>query len=529
MVSTSPLKMLSEVKIKGNFYSYSLLSLLGVCQAYALTSPWSGLANASLQVLSLAGFLITQNKKLSNKQRFLQAWVFATSWLIASVWWLYISIHNFGGLPALLTIVAIAMLCGGLAIYYAVTISLFFRWAKKNPWLSSLLFASCWTLAEIARAELFTGFPWGAIGYAHIDSILVCLAPWVGVYGICWVAAYLAAVLSSAIVAARDTTKTQKYINIALASLILLILLVPWQMTTKETSTNFSVSLLQGNIAQDLKYSEQRQQAVNWYVDQAIEAKTDLVVMPETAIAYLQKDIPDGAWDKLKMHFSSGDKAVIVGMPTFQDTLGFGNSAIAMQANSEEYLYNKQHLVPFGEFVPAYFKWFNRLVNFGITDFIRGPVKPHAFLWNNQRLAINICYEDLFGEELAQRFTNGEVSAPTVLVNMSNIAWFGNTVVVPQHLNIARMRSVELNRPTVRATNSGGTAIIDSAGKIQATAKPYTQTVLVGNVSASDGRVTGYAKWAGRWGLTPVWLICLFILLLFAVTHQNAEIKPKSH
>lgn len=329
--------------------------------------------------------------------------------------------------------------------------------------------------------------------------------------------------------AVNDPEKTQKYLHTLLAVSIVLMLILPWQLTKKAAPSNLTVSLLQGNIAQDVKYGEQRQQAVKWYVDQALKAKTDLVVMPETAIAYLQKDIPDGAWEKLKTHFSLGKQAVIVGIPTYQNKLGFGNSAIAIQANSEEYVYNKQHLVPFGEFVPTYFKWFNNLVNFGITDFIRGPLKPHAFDWNNQNLAINICYEDLFGEELAQRFTDGEKNTPTVLVNMSNIAWFGNTVVVPQHLNIARMRSVELNRPTVRATNSGGTAIIDASGTIQSVAKPYTQTVLVGSVPASDGRVTGYAQWAGRWGLMPVWLICLFILMMFAATHQNDELKPKSH
>jgi apolipoprotein N-acyltransferase len=118
---------------------------------------------------------------------------------------------------------------------------------------------------------------------------------------------------------------------------------------------------------------------------------------------------------------------------------------------------------------------------------------------------------------------------PTVLVNMSNIAWFGNTVVVPQHLNIARMRSIELNRPTVRATNSGGTAIIDSAGTIQALAKPYTKTVLVGNVSASDGRVTWFAQWAGRWGLMPLWVICISIVLVFAARSRQTQPIAKSH
>ncbi len=514
MVSSSPVTHQSGIKYKA--YIYSLITLLGMVQGYALASPWSGQANASLQVMSLAGFLFTQQKDTTTQQRFIQAWVFATSWLIASVWWLYISIHDFGGLPASLTLLAIVLLCGGLATYYAVTISLYFKWRHTKPWVSGVLFASCWTLAEIARAEFFTGFPWGAIGYAHTDSVLVVIAPWVGVYGICWVAAYVAACLSSNIEKYPQKRQKQKYISAAIVLVGISVLLVPWKPSTPTTPSSFSVSLLQANIPQELKYSQLRREAVTWYVDQAIHATTDLVVMPETAIAYLQKDIPDQAWDKLKTHFSSGKQAVIVGIPTFKDKLGFGNSAIALQANADDYLYNKQHLVPFGEFVPAYFKWFNNMVNFGITDFIRGPLRPQPFIWNNQSLAIQICYEDLFGEELAQRFTSEERNVPTVLVNMSNIAWFGNTVVVPQHLNIARMRSIELNRPTVRATNSGGTAIIDSAGTIQAVAKPYTKTVLVGNVPASDGRVTWFAQWAGRWGLMPLWVICISIVIAFA-------------
>lgn len=529
MVSSSPVSLHSEVKITTYIYIYSLITLLGILQGYALASPWSGQANASLQLISLAGFLITQQKSFASRQRFLQAWVFATSWLLASVWWLYISIHDFGGLPASLTLIAIILLCGGLAIYYAVTISLYFKCKHTSPWLSGILFASCWTLAEMARAEFFTGFPWGAIGYAHIDSVLVILAPWGGVYGICWAAAFMAACLSSCVEKYPQDTKKQKYLSIAIVMGGMAVLMLPWKLSTATTQSSFSVSLLQGNIPQELKYSQLKRQAVTWYVDQAVQAKTDLVVMPETAIAYLQKDIPDQAWDKLKKHFSTGNQAVIVGIPTFKEKMGFGNSAIAIQGNTDEYLYNKQHLVPFGEFVPTYFKWFNNLVNFGITDFVRGPLRPQPFIWNNQSLAIQICYEDLFGEELAQRFTIGETKLPTVLVNMSNIAWFGNTVVVPQHLNIARMRTIELNRPTVRATNSGGTAIIDSAGTIQALAKPYTQTVLVGNVPASNGQVTWFAQWAGRWGLKPLWAICISVLIVFVVRGKYPQAIRKNH
>jgi len=507
---------------------YGLFIALGLLQAFALASPWSGESNAWLQVVALAGFLITQQTDLTTKQRFFQVWVFTSSWIIASVWWLYISIHHFGRLPVVLTLVAILLLCGGLAIYYAFTVSLYFKLKKSHsPYWGASIFASCWTLAELARAEFFTGFPWGAIGYAHIDSVLVTFAPWVGVYGVGWVAAFISACIASSLSSLKQEKKITKNQGISIA--VLLILAVPWHVNTNSDEKSFSVSLLQGNIPQDLKYTKLRDQAVEWYVENAIQAKTDLVIMPETAIPYLRQDIPKEGWQKISTHFSVGQKALIVGIPTFEKDKGFGNSAIALKSSAEEYQYNKQHLVPFGEFIPKYFQWFNKMVNFGITDFIRGPLKPKPFVWNGQNIAIQICYEDLFGEELAQRFIVEKENIPTLLVNMSNIAWFGNTVVIPQHLHIARMRSIELNRPTIRATNSGGTAIIDARGKIQAVAKPYTQTVLVGNVPASDGRVTWFVQWAGRWGLLPMWIFCAVIVLSFALIGSRSGSVSQSH
>lgn len=506
----------------------ALIIACGLAQAISLASPASGEAYAWLQVFALAVFLYTQQNNIGQKKNFWQSWLFTTVWLIASVWWLYISIHHFGGMPVWLTVAAIGLLCGALALYYAAALYLYFKWKNKhNHWLSAALFASCWTLGELARAEIFTGFPWGAIGYAHIDSVLVSLAPWVGVYGVAWVAAYIAALIDQyAWILKQNKTK---YAGMILSVIGLAVMAVPWKIKSTSMDTSFSVSLLQGNIPQEMKFTQAREDSLKWYLDHALAATTDLVVMPETAIPYLKKDLPQDAWQTLSDHFGKGEKALILGIPTFEQNKGFGNSAIALQANAQEYIYNKQHLVPFGEFVPSYFKWFNQAVNFGITDFVRGPLKPAPFIWRNHHIAIQICYEDLFGEELAQRFVDDVSSAPTVLVNMSNIAWFGNTVVIPQHLHIARMRSIELNRPTVRATNSGGTAIIDASGRVIAKAQPYTTTVLVGDVPSSDGRVTGYAQWAGRWGLIPLWIWCIGIVMLFAISVERSSAKAQSH
>ena len=191
--------------------NYGLLIALGILQAYALASPWSGEPSAWLQIVALAGLLIKLQSNKKPRQTFIQAWVFSTSWLIASVWWLYISIHHFGGLPVVLTIVAILLLCGGLAIYYALTVQIYVKLKKSHAtFWNAILFASCWTLAEMARAEFFTGFPWGAIGYAHVDSVLVTFAPWVGVYGVGWVAAFIAACIATSLSKERKDKKIAK-------------------------------------------------------------------------------------------------------------------------------------------------------------------------------------------------------------------------------------------------------------------------------------------------------------------------------
>jgi len=160
--------------------------------------------------------------------------------------------------------------------------------------------------------------------------------------------------------------------------------------------------------------------------------------------------------------------------------------------------------VPFGEFIPPLFKWFTAMMNIPLGDFNRGDIGQPSFEWQGQRLAPNICYEDLFGEELGARFRE-EARAPTIFVNSSNIAWFGKTVAIDQHLNISRMRALEFERPMIRATNTGATAIIDHHGRVIAALPRHTQGVLVGDVEGRNG-LTPYAWWVSRLGLWPLWL-----------------------
>jgi apolipoprotein N-acyltransferase len=209
---------------------------------------------------------------------------------------------------------------------------------------------------------------------------------------------------------------------------------------------------------------------------------------------------------------------------------GYTNSVVAItgaattDGNWLSYRYDKHHLVPFGEFIPPFFRWFTEMMNIPLGDFSRGALGQPPFHWQGQRLAPNICYEDLFGEELGQRFRDPE-TAPTIFMNVSNIAWFGDTVAIDQHLQISRMRVLEFQRPFIRATNTGDTAIIDHTGRVLQRLPRLTRGTLVGEVEGRQG-ITPYAWWVSRWGLWPLWLLGLAVIAVCAMAKRRRASRP---
>jgi apolipoprotein N-acyltransferase len=238
-------------------------------------------------------------------------------------------------------------------------------------------------------------------------------------------------------------------------------------------------------------------------------ADASLVVAPETAIPLLPAQLPEGYLEGLRNLFSQGGRAALVGIPLGSFETGYTTSVMGFQPGDAGYRYHKHHLVPFGEFIPPLFKWFTNMMNIPLGDFNRGDVGQASFQWQGQRLAPNICYEDLFGEELGARFAD-PAQAPTVFVNLSNIAWFGNTVAIDQHLQISRMRAIEFDRPMIRATNTGATVIIDRHGRVTHALQRHTRGVLVGDVEGATA-ITPFAWWVSRLGLWPLWLLALAV------------------
>jgi apolipoprotein N-acyltransferase len=484
-----------------------------VLQALSMAWPVGGQPLWWLQCLSLAVLpWLLQQQRTGARAAFI-GWVFATAWLTTTFWWLVISMHGYGGLASPLAALAVLLLAGFLSLYYAGAAALGQRAAAGRVWRDGARFALLWLGAELLRGVLFTGFPWGAGGYAHADGPLAPLARWIGVYGIGAVAAWLAYLASQLL---QPATRRSVRYWLALGGTAGLLAACSAQAPAMPpgTGTRLSVALLQGNIAQDEKFEGGSgvPVALAWYGEQLRDAKAQLVVTPETAIPRLPQQLPEGYLDAVRTLFADGKRAALVGLPLGSTEAGYTNSVIGYQQGQAGYQYHKHHLVPFGEFIPRLFKWFTRMMNIPLGDFNRGALGQPSFAWAGQRLAPNICYEDLFGEELGAHFRD-PAQAPTIFVNVSNIAWFGDTVAIDQHLQISRMRALEFERPMLRATNTGATVIIDRTGRVTHALPRLTRGVLVGEVEGGTG-ITPFARWVARFGLDPLWALALVAALV---------------
>jgi apolipoprotein N-acyltransferase len=462
-------------------------------------------------------------------------WLFGFGWLASGMWWLYISLHRYGDLPAVLSVLAVAVLAAGLALYYAGGLAL---WAlltgptedddaPQRPGALLMVtrravgFAACWLLAELARGVLLTGFPWIAGGYAHTSGPLAAWAPWIGVYGIGALAAWLAAALA---LGARWVAGHPVRAALLVAPPLALLVIghaLPHEFT--QDTGALSVSLLQPDIPQDEKFDPAHVRAtLEWHLQALGQAKGQLVVTPESSVP-LPPQFLDASWLKaLRAPFAHGDRVALVGMFLGDDDVGYTNSLVALSAASDlaypdtAYHYGKRHLLPFGEFVPPGFHWFIDLLHIPIGDQARGKsIEPLEV--GGQRVRPVICYEDLFGEDMVASVVGPH--AATLFANATNLAWFGPRMVQDQHLQFSRMRALEFQRPMVRATNTGITGVVDYQGHLTARLPSETRGVLEAEVHGRIG-ATPYAKWLAALGLWPLGLAAAAVLA-WAVTRRS--------
>jgi apolipoprotein N-acyltransferase len=493
---------------------------LGAAFSVGLVHTTWGWVQSLLVLLAFAWVL----KHCTVRQAFVAGWLFSAAWIAASTWWLVISMSDYGGLPKLLAVAATGLLALALGLYLGLGSALLAKFRDRlGAWRAAWVFALVFLLAELARAKLFTGFPWGAAGYTQVDSPLAGLAPWVGVFGMGAVMALLA---MSVALRARG------------AWLVTLAMLVLSPMAARdftESAGTLKVSLLQTNVPQDMKFDNARMLLdLQDLIALVATANGDFILAPETVVPMLPQQLrPPGlaivdqavATGNVRLGIAgNGHRRLMMGLPLGNAGAGYTNSVavfgdgVDFFDETKRYRYDKHHLVPFGEVIPWGFQWFVRMMNIPLGDFNRGRLDAPSFEHLGQRIAPNICYEDLFGEELALRHRD-PARSPTIHANLSNIAWFGDTVAIDQHRNISRLRTLEFQRPMIRSTNTGSTAVIDHRGRVVQELPRLTRGVLEANVEGRRGE-TPYAQWmsalGGAWGLMALGAVLLAGLLLRA-------------
>ena len=362
------------------------------------------------------------------------------------------------------------------------------RWSASPLLFALAIFPALWALTEWLRGWLFTGFPWLISGYAHTAGPLAGYAPLVGVYGVGGISALIAGCL-----ALLPRHKAPAIAAVLVLAAGLGLHQFNW---TAPHGKPILVRLLQGNVPQEEKFDNaQIVNSLRLYIDMIRSAPADLIATPETAIPILQTQLPPDYIPALADFAQQSGSHIALGIPYIDGPERYSNSVVGISPQAKDpayryYRYDKQHLVPFGEFVPLGFRWFVDMMNIPLGDFTRGAAVQAPFAVKDQWVLPNICYEDLFGEEIAGQLAATRAAGKptaTLLLNMSNIAWFGNTIALPQHLQISQMRSLETGRPMLRATNTGATAVIDPHGVVRTRLAPYSRDALAVAVQGYSG------------------------------------------
>ena len=468
-----------------------------------------------LPVLSLAVLFGLLARTPSMRAGFLVGLAWGLGFFLAGVSWVFVSLYVYGGMPAWLAALATFLFCALLALFPAAVGALQARW-RNSPTLRLLLVIPLvWGVAEWMRNWVFTGFPWLVVGYSQVpDSPLAGYAPLVGVYGVSFLLALIAALLAwSASLRGRLAQRAWAVVAIVVIGVGGQALRsVDW--TTPDGAPT-TVTLLQGNIPQDMKWQpEKTLETLETYARMAAASPAQLIVLPETALPLFESDLPEVYRDSLIALGRRNGGDVLTGLPTGSLSGAYYNSVVSF-GSAPTQRYHKVHLVPFGEFIPlkAIWGWVIEVLHIPLSDFARGETMQTPLAIGGQRVAANICYEDAFGEEIIRQLPEA-----SVLVNVSNMAWFGDSFAPWQHAQMSQMRALETGRMVLRSTNTGVTAIIDAQGRMLANLPPFTSGSLSGEIQGYAGS-TPFVRW-GNMPVLALWGVLGAGLLVAGVKRQ---------
>ena len=494
---------------KNSRYLKSGLAILAGVVSVAGYAPFDFAPATLLALLGLLWLL----QDITPRQAAWRGFLFGLGVFGTGVSWVIISIHEFGHTP-----IPLASFLTLLLVAYLSLFPTLFAWTVVRLRLieKSLLFLlmvpALWTLGEWIRGTLMTGFPWLNIGYSQIDTWLVGYAPVVGVYGI----GFLMMLSVAAVFLFARCKKISMIVLVVIWGTGWSLQMIEW---VTPAGKPLNVTLLQGNISQLNKFEpENRARIMSLYEELTLEnLDSDLIVWPETAIPAFYHNVADNYISDILEETRKTGTELLIGVPIKQvtedsDRPHYYNSAVAL--GGEYGVYSKRHLVPFGEVVPFgnLLRAIGGIFNVPLSDFSTGGIQAPLNI-AGQKAAISICYEIVFGEELAQ--TAGD---STMLINISNDAWFGDSLAPPQHFSMARMRVRETARPLLRSTNTGITAFVDHKAVVTHLAPSFSVQALKGQIQPMQGE-TFYV----RFGNGIILLIVGLVLVLGGVILRRQQ------
>jgi apolipoprotein N-acyltransferase len=412
-------------------------------------------------------------------------------------YWLYTCIHGFGLVPIWLTLFLQAALVAIMAFYSASVCFLANRfWLKAGPTRDWLVLPALWVLFEWLRGWFLSGFPWLSLGYAFIDSPLAGWAPLFGVYGVTAAAAAVAVAIN--VVAAPQTSGARRLAAAAVGAVAFLAPMVAARHSwSQPVGASFPVAVVQGAVSQDQKWlANNRDATIARYSQLTAESwGARLIVWPESALPVLANDIQDylrDLQDSGRAHAADFAIGLVNYLPQQRQYL----NGLLVMSDSGGGWYYKRHLVPFGEYfpVPSFVRSWMRLMSLPFEDLTPGAENQPILSAAGQKLGLTICYEDAYGSAQLRVLRQA-----TLLINVTNNAWYGDSTAPHQHLQIARMRALEAGRYLIRAANDGITAVIGPRGEIVGRLPQFQEAVLRADVQPMTG-LTPYA----RLGNTPV-------------------------
>jgi apolipoprotein N-acyltransferase len=457
---------LSFKSMRKRFYIYPLLSSLLLVLAFPkIQISW-------LAWVALVPFLLTLYET-KGADSFRAGMVFGFGYFFGTQYWIYHSINHYGGLPFVASLSVVMLLCLYEALYIGV-FGLVLSWIIKKRGLPLIAVAPpLWCSLEYLRGHLLTGFPWSSIGYTQSGVLAVVqITDITGIYGV----SFLILLINAFFTETWKKRKIEFLSGIAVLLIISIIIIYGFYRINTIQDLPFQrikIGLVQGNIDQSIKWdSRYRNYVIKTYKELTIKVKregAELIIWPETALPFYFGYEREFSND-LKEFVRELSLPLLTGTPMVKDfrkskedsyIFTISNSAVLLDRDGNvSDIYDKIHLVPFGEYVPLKeILFFIDKVVEGIGDFKRGE-RYTLFTVDSLKFFTLICYEVIF-PSLVRKFRDGDF-----IVNITNDAWFGRTSGPYQHFEIARIRAVENRIPLVRVANTGITGVVDAVGRV---------------------------------------------------------------